>query len=172
MNALAFSEDCTRAVAGLWDGRILLYDLTQLIPPDAATSHPSTLLLRSGEAPTVPMYELSTGSNERVEQIAFSPDGRGLVSERSYTLLDVGLRPLSLLNRNLSLLPAYFFVNGWLWCFGHATGRQRLCWVPPAFRRDEHPRYIRHLWSVHGDTIACYALDRGVVVLDASPCRR
>ncbi|KAI9056723.1 hypothetical protein FKP32DRAFT_1431815 [Trametes sanguinea] len=167
---LAFSDECTRAVAGLRDGCILLCDLTQLLPPDTATSHPSTPLPRSGKAPTVPQYELSTESKEYVEQIAFSPDGRGLVSETSYTPLDVGLRPLSSLHRNPSSLPAYFFVDGWLWCFGHATGRQRLCWVPPAFRRDG--TQSGRSSSVHGDTIACGSSGQGVVVLNASPCRR
>ncbi|KAI9069206.1 hypothetical protein FKP32DRAFT_1587066 [Trametes sanguinea] len=156
--SLAFSDDCTRAVAGLWDGRILLYDLTQLIPPDAATS---TLLLRSGKAPTVPEYELSTEGKESVRQIAFSPDDRGLVSERCYIPLDVGLRPLSSLNRNISSLPAYFFADGWIWCFGPATGPQ------PFIRHEEYSGYS---WSIHGDTIACGARDQGVVVLDASPC--
>ncbi|KAI0323708.1 hypothetical protein GY45DRAFT_1341260 [Cubamyces sp. BRFM 1775] len=31
---VAFSEDCTRALAGNWAGEVFLYDLTQIIPPD------------------------------------------------------------------------------------------------------------------------------------------
>ncbi|KAI9069948.1 hypothetical protein FKP32DRAFT_1670947, partial [Trametes sanguinea] len=33
VTSLAFSEDCTRALVGNHEGKLFLYDLTQLIPP-------------------------------------------------------------------------------------------------------------------------------------------
>ncbi|KAI9059837.1 WD40 repeat-like protein [Trametes sanguinea] len=169
INFLAFSDDCTRAVAGSDDGRILLYDLTELLHPDTATSHPFTPLPRSGESPTVPEYEFSTERKACVKLIDFSPDGHGIVFDRrSYIPLDVNQRPLSSRNSEPSSPPAYFFVNGWLWRFTPATGCQRFCWVPSAFIPDE--KNPDRSSSVHGHTIACGTRAQGVVILDASPC--
>ncbi|KAI9059847.1 WD40 repeat-like protein [Trametes sanguinea] len=168
--SLALSDDCTRAVAGLRKGRILLFNLTQLLLSDKATSNLTGRLLHSGATPTVPVYELSNESMEPAVQIAFSPDGRGLLIGNGYQPLDVAHRPLSSRDSSLSSPPFYFIAEGWLWSFSPAAGRQRLCWVPPAFRRDEdNPE---RSWSVREHIIACGTPGIGVVILDASPCIR
>ncbi|KAJ3010614.1 hypothetical protein NUW54_g2427 [Trametes sanguinea] len=96
--------------------------------------------------------------------------GNGLVTERSYIPLDVDHRPLSWRDTDSSSASAYFFVNDSLWCSGPATGRQRLCWVPSAFRHDEKCADL--LWSVHGHTIAWGTPDGRMVILDASLCKQ
>ncbi|KAL7278257.1 hypothetical protein ACG7TL_008233 [Trametes sanguinea] len=169
ISSLAFSDDCTRAVAGLYDGRILLYDLTQLLPHRTTSSNASTPLPHPGSAPIVPEYEFSTGSQQQVEQISFSPDGQWLVSSESYTVVPAELRPLSSHKNDLSLPPVYFYKDGWLWSSEPDIGSQRLCWIPPAFRYDES--YSERFWSVHGHIIACGTREKGVVILDASHCQ-
>ncbi|KAL7278247.1 hypothetical protein ACG7TL_008223 [Trametes sanguinea] len=168
MTSLAFSDDCTRAVAGLKDGRILLYDLTQLLPHRTTSSNASTPL--SHPALIVTEYEFSTGSRRMGAQISFSPDGRGLVSSESYTVVPAELRPLSTRYTDLSLPPAYFFKHGWLWSSDPDIGSQRLCWMPPAFRYIES--YPERFWSVHGHIIVCGTRENGVAILDASHCQR
>ncbi|KAL7278244.1 hypothetical protein ACG7TL_008220 [Trametes sanguinea] len=161
MTSLAFSDDCTRAVAGLKDGRILLYDLTQLLPHRTTSSNASTPL--SHPALIVTEYEFSTGSRRMGAQISFSPDGLGLVSSESYTVVPAELRPLSTRYTDLSLPPAYFFKHGWLWSSDPDIGSQRLCWMPPAFRYIES--YPERFWSVHGHIIVCASVSTIVTKL-------
>ncbi|OSC97158.1 WD40 repeat-like protein [Trametes coccinea BRFM310] len=168
--SLTFSDDCTRAVAGLDDGLILLYDLTQLLPHITTSSDASTPLPYPKSSITVPEYEFRAESKRQVKQIAFSPHSQALVSPESYTVVPAGLRPLSSQNKDLSLPSAYFYKDGWLWSSEPDIGSQRLCWMPPTFRYDE--RYSKHLWSVQEHIIACGTPENGVVILDASHCQR
>ncbi|OSC97156.1 WD40 repeat-like protein [Trametes coccinea BRFM310] len=170
INSLAFSDDCTRAVAGLYDGRILLYDLTQLLPHRTTRSDASTPPSHSESSLTVPEYEFRAESKRQVKRIAFSPHGQALVSPESYTVVPAELRPISSQNNDLSLPPAYFYNDGWLWSSEPDIGSQRLCWIPPAFRYDETD--FGNVWSVHGHIIACGTREKGAVILDASHCPR
>ncbi|OSC97172.1 WD40 repeat-like protein [Trametes coccinea BRFM310] len=168
--SLAFSNDCTHAMAGLRNSRVLLYDLTQLLPHRTRSSDVFSPLSHPGSALIhVPKYKFSIGSWQDVEQISFSPDGQGVVTRESYTILPAKLRPRYM---DLSLPPAYFYKDGWLWSSVPDIGGQRLCWIPPAFRHDDG--YSDYSWSVHGHIIACDTRDKSVVILDASyrqrPC--
>ncbi|KAI9059864.1 WD40 repeat-like protein [Trametes sanguinea] len=165
ISSLAFSDDCTRALVGFSDGRISLYDISQLI--DVAENRVSTQST-SDTVPAVPEYEFTTGSSEGVKHIAFSPDGRGIITEGNYTPLQVEQRPRSSVIVDPSLPPAYFLSDGWLWRSTPEAGCRRVCWVPPTFRPSE--RFMEGSWSVRGHTIACKTPHNRLVVLDASPC--
>ncbi|KAJ3008525.1 hypothetical protein NUW54_g3122 [Trametes sanguinea] len=173
ISSLALSDDCTRLVTSLADCRLLLYDVTQLIHPDTTLFNLPTILPRSDASPNVPEYALNTGNSQPIAQILFSLDGRRLVSPGSYILLPAEWCPLSLQNRaerDQSSPHVYYFDDGWLWRSVSDTGCERVCWVPPAFRRDDFD--IKQAWSVRGHTVACQTQDSRLVILDASSCQR
>ncbi|KAI9067513.1 hypothetical protein FKP32DRAFT_255300 [Trametes sanguinea] len=165
--SLAFSEDCTRALAGNWEGEIFLYDLTQVVCPDQ--NAPPALQL---ELPCVPQYTLSSGSNLPLRRISFSPDGQGITTDRSYTLLDPPLaQPFSRHAESSPLIATcqcFLDREGWLWRVDPHSKPRRVCWLPSTLRPWDIP--CNTTWSVQGDIIASSTNDRRLVLLDVSRC--
>ncbi|KAI9059935.1 hypothetical protein FKP32DRAFT_1679466 [Trametes sanguinea] len=168
ITSLAFSDDRTRALAGNRDGEIFLYDLAQLVAEVAGPDDP-TAAQRPASA-TVPERQYSSGSTRHVDRVAFSPDSRAIVTERSYIPLRPEHRPACSRSRTAgaSEPPAYLIRDGWLWCARAEAGSgcRRLCWLPPVFRPDEDQ--LRNPWSVRGHIIAYKTQGGRVVVMDAS----
>ncbi|KAI9060387.1 WD40 repeat-like protein [Trametes sanguinea] len=161
ISAVAFSEDCSRAVVGDNRGNVFLYDLTQLIPPDKSA-------LRSYPPRAVPEYQLSSGSTRTVWHVSFSLDDHAIVTETGYVALPPKLQPLSKRAAPASWPPSYFLTDdGWLWRIDPEGNHRRIRWVPPSFR--PHPRNYACTWtSPHGHGIACRTSDGRLVVLDVS----
>ncbi|CDO69449.1 hypothetical protein BN946_scf184817.g9 [Trametes cinnabarina] len=161
--SLAFSEDCSRVLAGNEEGETFLYDLTQLILVYDSTTHPA-------QPPLVPGHRFHSGSTRPVKQISFSHDGRYIVTERSYTPLSPELRPPREGGPHSSLLPAYCLdSDGWLWCINTDSEPRRICWVSPKLRPQNYGHRLSQ-WSVVGHTIAIIATDGRLVIIDASCC--
>ncbi|KAI9062736.1 WD40 repeat-like protein [Trametes sanguinea] len=168
ITSVAFSADCTRAIAGADNGKIFLYDLTQL-PQAVRHTLSDSLSPTSPPAPAVSMYELDSGSLRRLDSIAFSSDSRGIVTERTYIPLDPMHRPTcGRGGSEPSPPPAYIYHNDWLWRSDPEAGVRRVCWLPPTVRPDEEE--ARNSWSVQGHTIACRTQDNRLVIMDASRC--
>ncbi|KAI9057829.1 hypothetical protein FKP32DRAFT_1607004 [Trametes sanguinea] len=161
ISAVAFSEDCSRAVVGDNRGNVYLYDLTQLIPPDKSA-------LRSHQPRAVPEYQLSSGSMRTVWHVSFSLDDHAIVTETGYIALPPKLQPLSKRDATASCPPSYFLTDdGWLWRVDLKLNHRRIRWVPPSFR--PHHDNFAHTWSsTHGHGIACRTSDGRLVVLDVS----
>ncbi|KAL7280370.1 hypothetical protein ACG7TL_005295 [Trametes sanguinea] len=171
LTSLAFSDDCTRALAGTGDGQVFLYDLAQSLCGASKHDFPATTPC---PASTAPARRFSSGGTRQVDRVAFSPDGQGIVTERSYIPLLSENRPVArstAANHSLPVTPAYFITDGWLWrSFGldAEAGSCRLCWLPPALRPDEDE--LRNVWLVRGHVVAYKTQGGGVVVMDASRC--
>ncbi|OSD05365.1 WD40 repeat-like protein [Trametes coccinea BRFM310] len=168
ITSVAFSADCTRAAAGTDNGKVFLYDLAHL-RPSSGRVFSDHLSPPSPPALLVPTVELDSGWVQRLDRIAFSPDSRGIVTERSYIPLDSAHRPACGRAAEPSLSPAYFYRDGWLWRSDAETVVRRVCWMPPTVRPDEGDS-SPNTWSVQGHTIACRTQDNRLVVLDVSRC--
>ncbi|KAI9057822.1 WD40 repeat-like protein [Trametes sanguinea] len=159
--SVALSEDCSRALAGDWDGHVFLYDLTQLIPPDKSGP-------RASQPLAVPEHQLSSGSTRPVWHVSFSLDDQAIVTERSYIALSPELQPLLKRAAPVSWSPSYFLTDdGWLWRVDLKLNHRRIRWVPPSFR-PHHEDFARTWSSTQGHGIACRTSDGRLVVLDVS----
>ncbi|KAI9059848.1 WD40 repeat-like protein [Trametes sanguinea] len=168
ITAVAFSDDCTRAVAYFFAGRMLLIDLSQFISPAADLSTP---VLHSEMVSIVPEHECNTGRTRSDSDAHISsPDVRGIVSTTSYTSLEAKQSPLFSYDADFAFRPTYFFRSGWLWYSIPNTGCRRVCWVPSSLTRDMFS--LTQSWSVQGDTIACTTEEKGLVILEASLSKR
>ncbi|KAI0324967.1 WD40 repeat-like protein [Cubamyces sp. BRFM 1775] len=122
ITSVAFSEDCTRALAGTDEGEVFLYDLTQLIPPNNTSPRPSPPL-------AVPEHKLSGRVASAIQHISFSPDGRAVITNR--------LQPLLVHIPNRCSTPFFFYDEDWLCRASPGLDPRRLCWIPPSFRPHE-----------------------------------
>ncbi|CDO75023.1 hypothetical protein BN946_scf185026.g1 [Trametes cinnabarina] len=127
---LAFSEDGTRALAGSQDGEVFLYDLTQIIPPGHTAP-------RSPPPLAVPEHKLSFRGTGAVRHVAFSPDGRGVLTNGSYTSIPSEMRPLRIGPANRASTTMFYFEDDWLWSVEVHSEPRRLCWIPPSLRPDD-----------------------------------
>ncbi|CDO72559.1 hypothetical protein BN946_scf184983.g42 [Trametes cinnabarina] len=153
--SVAFSEDRTRALAGIDTGKIFLYDLTHLIP--SPSDHTMAL---SARLPFVKEYKFTTLNRYPIFHIKFSPDNRGILTERSYTPLEPNLQPLRRRPAGPASLSAYFLEDdGWLWRVGSDSAHRRICWVSPSFL----PRFMKG-WAASGNTVA-YTQEQGQLIL-------
>ncbi|KAI9057821.1 WD40 repeat-like protein [Trametes sanguinea] len=159
--SVAFSEDCSRALAGDYKGGVFLYDLTQLISPGKSGPHASQPL-------AVPEYQFNSGSTREVRHVSLSLDDQAIVTERSYIALSPELQPLLKRAAPVSWPPSYFLTDdGWLWRVDPQLNHRRIRWVPPSFR--PHPDDFLRTWSSqHGHGVACRTSDGRLAVLDVS----
>ncbi|KAL7278429.1 hypothetical protein ACG7TL_007426 [Trametes sanguinea] len=128
ISAVAFSHDCTRALAGSVEGEVFLYDLTQLIPLDKAT-------VRRAPPIVVPEHRFNIGSTHRVRHVSFALNGQGILTDKSYNPLTAELRPLSVpVADPPSPSPHFLDDDGWLWLVDAKQAPRRVCWVPPSAR--------------------------------------
>ncbi|CDO69929.1 hypothetical protein BN946_scf184836.g3 [Trametes cinnabarina] len=125
--SVAFSEDCTRALAGNAVGEVFLYDLTEIIPPDHTAP-------RSPPPLAVPEHKLSVRGTGPVRRVAFSPDGRALIINGSYTSIPSKLRPLCMGPANRALTTMFYSEDDWLWSVEVHSEPRRLCWIPSSLR--------------------------------------
>ncbi|KAH9885868.1 WD40-repeat-containing domain protein [Cubamyces lactineus] len=162
--SVAFSEDCTRALAGNWAGEVFLYDLTQIIPPDPT-------VLRSPPPLSVPEHKLSVRETQRdIKHISFSPNGRAVISDRIYTSIPSELRPLHTTSADPSLSALAFYDGDWLWHINYPdSDPRRLCWIPPMF----HPLTdsIGLFSSANGQVITYITMEGSLVVMDGASTR-
>ncbi|KAJ8455636.1 hypothetical protein ONZ51_g12376 [Trametes cubensis] len=160
--SVAFSEDCTRALAGNWKGEVFLYDLTQLIPPGPTVPCSTPPLV-------VPEHKLSVSETHAITRLSFSPNGRAVITRRTCTSIPSELQPLSTSFTDCSLTSICFYEDNWLWHVNLDSGPRRLCWIPPLFR--PHDSSVESFPSASGQSIAYITLQGSLVVIDgASPC--
>ncbi|KAJ2956871.1 hypothetical protein NUW54_g14638 [Trametes sanguinea] len=162
ISSVAFSEDCSRAVVGDSEGKVFLYDLTQL------TSQSGNLVPRPSQVLAVPEYLFSSGSTRPVSHVSLSLGDQAIVTERSYIALSPELQPLSKRAAPTPWPPSYFLTDdGWLWRVDPELNHRRIRWVPPSFR--PHPDDCVRTWSSpHGHGVACRTSDGRLVILDLS----
>ncbi|KAI9057963.1 WD40 repeat-like protein [Trametes sanguinea] len=155
--ALAFSDDGMRALAGSVRNDIVFYDFSQLLRLDQAAPPPAV------------QERLLTSTSKLIpRQISFSPDHRGVITDRGYTPLPPELvQPLSQRGEH-SAPPAARFIDdqGWLWRVAPYSTPRRLCWLPFTFR-PAHTPWL-NTWSVRGDVIVCKTGDNRLLMLDTS----
>ncbi|OSD01860.1 hypothetical protein PYCCODRAFT_1435873 [Trametes coccinea BRFM310] len=173
VTCVAFSGDCTRALACNAFGHVFLYDLTQLVWMD--NDSPSSSI----KSPSVPERPLAPAGSPSLwpREVRFSYDGRGILTDRSYIPLDAQLQlPPRRRTRSepaAASLPspvAHFLDDdGWLWRVVPDLHPRRLGWLPPAFR----PYYFlpSRYCAANGQCIA-YKSNGGLklVILDLSLC--
>ncbi|KAI9065755.1 WD40 repeat-like protein [Trametes sanguinea] len=164
ITSVAFSQDCTRALAGNDEGEVFLYDLTQLIPLDKSAP-------RSPPPLAVPEYQFSWGSSDTLRQVSFSPDGRGIIAGRRYVRFPAELQHLSTRTASVSSTPAYFMDDdGWFWRIGQDSDSRRLCWLLPQYTPAGGERVRRSpRWQTGGHVLACIA-EGCLMVVDAANC--
>ncbi|CDO72551.1 hypothetical protein BN946_scf184983.g34 [Trametes cinnabarina] len=157
--SVAFSEDCSRALAGNVEGEVFWYDLTQLIPlPSNDNLSPSV------PPPAVQERKFNTGARDSVCHISFSPDSRGILTERSYTPLEEDLQPLCRRSAGSASICAYFLANdGWLWRISADSTHRRVSWVPSLLRPG-----FRSCWSASGNIVAYEGPQGQLVVMDTT----
>ncbi|KAH9896421.1 WD40-repeat-containing domain protein [Cubamyces lactineus] len=159
ITSVAFSEDCTRALAGNNEGEVFLYDLTQIIP------------LRSPPPTAVPEHKLTVrGTDRYIPRISFSSDGRVVITDRTYTSIPSELQPLHTAYTDRSLTAISFYEGDWLWRINHPdSDPRRLCWIPPIFR--PHKNSVEPFLSASGQFIVYFTLGGSLIVMDgASIC--
>ncbi|KAI0329373.1 hypothetical protein GY45DRAFT_1371671 [Cubamyces sp. BRFM 1775] len=162
IRSVAFSEDCTRALAGNEEGEVFLYDLTQIIPPDNTVP-------RSPHPLAVPEHKLSVQVADAIKRICFSPNGRAAIANSTYISIPPGLQPLIVRTPNRCSTPFFFYEEDWLWRVNLDSDPRRLCWVPPSFR--PHEESTGSFPSPGGQPIAYIALGGSLVTMDdASAC--
>ncbi|KAJ8468913.1 hypothetical protein ONZ51_g9339 [Trametes cubensis] len=157
IRSVAFSEDCTRALAGSWEGEVFLYDLTQLIPPHDA---PPRLL-------TVPEHRLSAQKTPYpIKRISFSPDGQAVISDRNYTSIppELQLEPLRSGPADPSFTSVHYYQDEWIWQVNLDSTPRRLYWIPPSHRLADTPRERMFSQSANGRSIA-YKTSQGFLVV-------
>ncbi|OSC96751.1 WD40 repeat-like protein [Trametes coccinea BRFM310] len=159
--ALAFSHDGTRGLAATVRNNIFLYDFSQLLRRDPNQAIPS---------PAVQEYMLTSASRLLLRQISFTPDRRGIITDRSYTPLPPDLVQPLLESDQRPAPSATRFIDdqGWLWRIVAYSSPRRLCWLPFTFRPVDTPWL--NTWSVSGDIIAYKTADYRLLVLDMSSC--
>ncbi|OSC98370.1 WD40 repeat-like protein [Trametes coccinea BRFM310] len=163
VSAVAFSHDCTRALAGSVEGEVFLYDLTQLIPLDKAT-------VRRAPPIVVPEHRFNIGSTHRVRHVSFALNGQGILTDKSYNPLTAELRPLSVpVADPSSPSPHFLDDDGWLWLVDAKQVPRRVCWVSPSARPTDLDA-ARSWISQQNRVIACRTHDGRLVVIDISRC--
>ncbi|CDO75279.1 hypothetical protein BN946_scf184497.g10 [Trametes cinnabarina] len=173
MTALGFSDDGMRIVAGNMHNQIFFYDISALIQTQTDVVVATTSFTATAQPPTPVVHErvLIHTSKLPLRQIAFSPDGRGIITDRTYNPLDPTLAAQSSpRGGENAVLPAARFIDdqGWLWRVEPYSKPRRLCWLPYTFRPVDNP--WANTWSVRGDIIPYSTADRRLVVLDTSRC--
>ncbi|KAI0328316.1 YVTN repeat-like/Quino protein amine dehydrogenase, partial [Cubamyces sp. BRFM 1775] len=159
ITSVAFSEDCTRALAGSREGEVFLYDLTQIIPPDNTSPRPPPPL-------AVPEHSLSVRVASAIKHISFSPDGRAVIANGRYISIPSELQPLLVRIPNRCLTPFFFYDEDWLWRVDPGLDPRRLCWVPPSFRPHRESQSTDSFPSPGGQPIAYLTLGGSLLVLD------
>ncbi|KAL7277956.1 hypothetical protein ACG7TL_007907 [Trametes sanguinea] len=187
ITSIAFSEDCTRALAGNARGEIFLYDLSQLhdsVRHTSTGSDTSSLTSSSSrvQRPAVPEYRFSSGSSAPLYHVSFSSDAQAVTHGWSYTCLPHDTVPDHLRKHStLGVFPSgapihYFVKRQWLWRVRVELDHhpQRVCWIPPTLQPDlqistrpESGPPTRP-WSAKGHIIAYISKNRRLVILDAS----
>ncbi|KAI0325119.1 WD40 repeat-like protein [Cubamyces sp. BRFM 1775] len=165
ITSVAFSEDCTRALAGNRTGEVFVYDLTQLTLPGRFVSRPSPPL-------AVPEWTLRPPSMGQIRHLSFTADCRGIITDGSHAPLSPEQRPLRIQPSPASprFTAAYFYEDGWLWRIGPDSDPRQLSWIPPSFRHAVGQYYPPTSWSTHAHTIAIRTREGRLVILDASQC--
>ncbi|KAJ8457381.1 hypothetical protein ONZ51_g11565 [Trametes cubensis] len=159
ITSVAFSEDCTRALAGNYEGEVFLYDLTQLIPPDPTVP-------RSPPPLAVPEHRLGVRKTRAIRHLSFSPDGRVIISDKTCTSIPSELHPRPTRNTDRSLTAISFYEDDWFWHINYPDLEpRRLCWIPPLFRPHAENR-ADSLSSASGQSIAYITLQGSLVVID------
>ncbi|KAJ3001390.1 hypothetical protein NUW54_g6458 [Trametes sanguinea] len=104
------------------------------------------------------------------QHVSFSPDNRGVVTDRSYTPLPPDLvRPLPERGEHPAPLAARFVDDqGWLWRVAPYSTPRRLCWLPFTIRPADLTS--PNTWSARGDVIVCKTGDYRMLILDISDC--
>ncbi|KAI0329382.1 hypothetical protein GY45DRAFT_1337561 [Cubamyces sp. BRFM 1775] len=158
IRSIAFSEDCTRALASNSRGEVFLYDLTQIIPPDPSVP-------RSPPPLAVPEHQLTVGETGRyIARISFSPDGRAVIADSTYTSIPSELQPLHTTSTDPSLPAMSFYDRDWLWHINHPhSDPDRLCWIPSMFR--PFTDSIRHFSSASGQVIVYVTVEGSLLVM-------
>ncbi|KAI0323906.1 hypothetical protein GY45DRAFT_1398897 [Cubamyces sp. BRFM 1775] len=164
IRSVAFSEDCTRALAGNLAGEVFLYDLTQLIPPDNTSPRPPPPL-------AVPEHKLSVRVPSAIERICFSPDGRAVIANGTYISIPSNLQPLPVRMADCSLTAIFFYEEDWLWRVDLDSDPRRLCWIPPSTSFRPHNRSAGSFSSPSGQSIAYIALGGSLIVVDDTSAR-
>lgn len=168
ITSIAFSEDCTRALAGNQEGEVFVYDLTPLIPPGHGPSPSSPPL-------ALPEWRLIPGPiTYPIKCLSFTADCRSIIADGRHALLSPEQQPLRIHSGSASSAPfpaaAYFLEDGWLWCIDLDSHPRRLCWIPPPFRPLKD-RYVSRLsWSANAHVIAIRTQETRLVILDALHC--
>ncbi|CDO69809.1 hypothetical protein BN946_scf184803.g7 [Trametes cinnabarina] len=161
--SLAFSEDCTRALAGSDEAQMFLYDLTQLIPPDESTPRPARPL-------AVPEHTLSAREASLLTHISFSYDGRGVITDRSYTPLPSELQPVSVQHTTTARtypISVYLDELGWLWHVEPDANPRRICWIPLRFQTSDN--WFGSSFSARGHVVALSTQEHRLAVIEWSP---
>ncbi|KAJ8469754.1 hypothetical protein ONZ51_g8781 [Trametes cubensis] len=158
IRSVAFSEDCTRALADNYKGEVFLYDLTQLIPPDPTVP-------RSPPPLAVPEYKLVVRKTQGILRLSFSPDGQAVITARAYTSIPSKLQPRPIRNTDHSLTAICFYEDDWLWHVNLDSNRRRLCWIPPLFR-PHAKNSAESLSSASGQSIAYITVQGALVVIE------
>ncbi|KAJ8473585.1 hypothetical protein ONZ51_g7772 [Trametes cubensis] len=158
ISSVAFSEDCTRALAGNYDGEVFLYDLTQVIPPDPSVP-------RSPPPLAVPEHKLGVRQTQFIRGLSFSPNGKAVITDRAYTSIPSELQPLHTDPTDRSLTAIFFYEDDWLWHVNLDSDPRRLCWIPPLFRPHAENR-TESLSSASGQSIAYISVQGSLVVMD------
>ncbi|CDO76518.1 hypothetical protein BN946_scf184712.g8 [Trametes cinnabarina] len=163
--SVAFSEDCTRALAGNDKGDVFIYNISQL------TSHNRTSS-SSPPALVVPEYKLSSGGTRPVRNVSFSPDNMGIIAERSYTSIPLELRPSHKRSADPASMAVYYFDDEWLWRVDLDSDSRRLCYIPPSLWPDSlYDAVLASSWSSQpGHIVAYFTSEHRLVVIDASRC--
>ncbi|KAH9896608.1 hypothetical protein C8Q73DRAFT_788949 [Cubamyces lactineus] len=157
ITSVAFSEDCTRALAGNQKDEVFLYDPTQIIPPHHAAPPLS-----------VPEHKLSVReTHENIRRISFSPNGRAVITHRTYTSIPSELQPLHIGPTDRSLIAISFYDDDWLWRIDHPDADpRRLCWIPPMFRPQLNS--VDSFSSAGGQFIVHFTLGGSLVIMDSA----
>ncbi|KAH9894746.1 hypothetical protein C8Q73DRAFT_789947 [Cubamyces lactineus] len=162
ITSIAFSDDCSRALAGNDIGELFVYDLSQLIP--VASPPPPPLPL--------PEWTLRTPSMGWIQLVSFTNDCRGIITNRSHAFLSPQQRPLRIRSHPATPAPsaAYFLEDGWLWRIDLDSHPRRLCWIPLPFRPLEHWNDSQGSWSPNAHIIAIRTQESRLLILDALHC--
>ncbi|OSC98362.1 WD40 repeat-like protein [Trametes coccinea BRFM310] len=158
---VAFSDDCTRALAGNLEGRVFLYDLTQLISLNNTAPRPSPPL-------TVAEHHFSSGGIYAVHYISFAAKDQRIVTDMSYTSVPPAFQPVQRCGDDPSSTAAYFCAYEWLWRVDLDSDPRPLCWLAPQFRPVNDD--LARSWPARGHVIAYRTSEDRVVVIDAARC--
>ncbi|TFK90898.1 WD40 repeat-like protein [Polyporus arcularius HHB13444] len=164
VTSLCFSSDASRALAGMRDGLVNLYDVAYM------RTGISPLRARTGSGPSATLFTVPAGDRYPIEHVAFSEDGHAIVSETSYAYIGNSSEFLpSNAAKQPSSPPVLYVRDGWVYSAKGSEPAVRMGWVPPDYRYPRNTRsYSRKgTMSVNRDKIVIGTTVDGLKILQA-----